>query len=195
MTPLITWDDSTLDVSTLPQTGRVYKISPGPDARAAIAARLGVPAVEACSATLNLQPMPGGDFKLKGWLQAKLERRCVVTDEPVTEEIDERFVCWILLEEPVDDPENLDDDRDIEVVENGMVNLAELATQQLAVAMTPYPRAPEADAVMAELAPSVTEDEASGDNPFAALAGRLRNGAAAGDSRDTSDGSSGSGEK
>lgn len=131
---------------------------------AALAERLGILAVERMGATLQLTPAAEGVVEVTGTLDAAVVQACVVTLEPVVQAVHEP-VRWRLLppgREPQDGPEDPWDE--IPTDGTGLVDLGELAAEQLALALDPYPRAP--DAVLpAGLAPA---------GAFAALAGLRR---------------------
>lgn len=147
--------------------------------RAALAGRFGILGIGALSATLRLQPEPGGSVRVRGRLRAEVEQACVVTLEPVVQQVDAPLDLRILEEGEVpadDDPESPDE---IESA-GGQVDLGEAVAEQLALALDPYPRAPGAS--MPELDPPEPEPEAAPEsapdgrpNPFAKLA-KLRQG-------------------
>ena len=134
------------------------------DERAAVARRLGVPAVAELACAFRLGPVPGasGRIAAAGRLRARLTRECVVSLEPFEESVNEDFrVCFVPAgtESEDDDP---DADDEIPYV-GSAVDLGEAAVEQLALSMAPYPRKPGA-----ELAGDAGDGAAS---PFAMLAG------------------------
>jgi uncharacterized metal-binding protein YceD (DUF177 family) len=135
----------------------------------ALAERLQIPAVLSLACRFHLATAPGGVVLAEGLLDARLVRDCVVSLEPfetvVAERFRVRFVPATALAEE-DDEAVLDPDADDEVpYEGAVIDLGEAAVEQLALAMDPYPRRPDA----------TLPDEASdaAESPFAALA-RLR---------------------
>ena len=174
MTRSLAWQAATVDVETVPPQGLAVSLDAGAPERAAIAERLGIPGVEAVTASFTLRPFAGDATEVRGVVQATLVRTCVVTDEPMTEAIDEAVTCLIVSEEPAEAEEEDPDEPDYEVAPDGIVDLADLAEQYLALAMTSYPRRPEADAELAALQPRMADDGAGTDNPFAALGQRLK---------------------
>jgi len=148
-------------LSSDPQT-RAFEADAGE--RAALAARLGVEAVEALSAELTVTGRAGRSAWVKGRVEADLIRLCVVTLEPISEHVEDTFdlafeanaeayAPGAEVEIEADEPEPLDETFD----------LGEIATQQVALAMEPYPRAENAPA---PLGSGPAEGPA---NPFAAL--------------------------
>lgn len=148
-------------LAQVPEAGRDLVIEASPAECAALAARLGIEAVNRLRASLRLAPGPEGVILGRGGLSAEVIQACVVTLEPVTQEVSAPLSLRLLPAgmEPLDTP--ADEADDIESV-NGSVDLGEVVAEELALALDPYPRAPGA-----ELPPEATE---GADNPFAALA-------------------------
>ena len=172
MTKVLQWTDATVDFGAVPAGGISVRLAAGAEDRRAIAYRLQLPAVEECAAAFALLPEPGRSGTLvEGRLLARLVRRCVVTDDPVAEAIDQPVECLVVAEEPAarDDGAN---EQDYEVAPDGMVDLAELAVQLLSISMAAYPRGPDADRALATFR---TGESAAGDqdNPFSDLGTRL----------------------
>jgi uncharacterized metal-binding protein YceD (DUF177 family) len=137
------------------------------DERAALARRLGLLALDRLSARLTWRREAGGVIRLEGELDAEVTQSCVVTLEPVAARVTDRFVRHFVRGEPraetevVVDPEAEDPP---EALEDGLVDLGEIVTQQLALALDPYPRAP-GSALPAEAARA-----APAESPFRVLA-------------------------
>lgn len=149
-----------LVLAHVPAEGLALRLEADAEARARLAARLGLLALHALSAELRLNPEPEGRIGVRGRLWAELEQACVVTLEPVAGRIDAP-IAWRLLPAGLEPSDGDDDPDDIET-EAGVADLGEALAQDLALALDPYPRAPGAE-VPAEYRP----DEADG--PFAAL--------------------------
>lgn len=144
--------------------------------RAALADMLGLAGLDSLSAELRLRRWHGGGVALRGLLRARVVQFCVVTLEPVPADIhaefERRYLPADVLarergmpgEEVLVDP---NEEEPPEPLENGLVDAGPVIVEELALALDPYPRAP--DAVFAAEAP-VEEADA---HPFAAL-GRLR---------------------
>lgn len=131
--------------------------------RAAIAARLGVPSVDALSGVITITPTAEGAF-IEGAIDAVLGRQCVVTLEPIEERIAERFSIRFARGSELEPEIELDLDEDwTEPLTGDMLDVADILVQQIALAMDPYPRKPGAEAP-ASLRPSAEEV-----SPFAAL--------------------------
>ena len=134
--------------------------------RAALARRFGIPAVDSLRATLRLAPEEDGAVMVRGRIDAAVVQDCVVTLEPVPQQVAEDIVFRLLPEgrEPAEGPDEPDE---IEAG-NGIADLGEAVAEQLALALDPYPRAPGAEL------PSEATDGTAG--PFAALAALRRKG-------------------
>lgn len=143
----------------------------------ALAARLRVPAVGRLACAGTIRRSVGGRFRLDGAFAALVTRECVVTLEPFEAEVRDGFVVW-LTDNPADVIETdevfvaPDEEEDIEAIHDGMVDVGEIATQYLALALDPHPRRPEASLDDLEYAQPI-DDESASTGPFAAL-DRLR---------------------
>jgi Large ribosomal RNA subunit accumulation protein YceD len=145
--------------------GRREVLEVGEAERAALARRFGIPAVESLRAELLLRPGADGTVRAEGRLSAAVVQTCVVTLEPVAQHIDETVALRFLPQgrEPQDEP----DETDEIATRNGVAELGEAIAEQLALALDPYPRTP--DAVL----PAGTA--AAAEHPMAELA-KLRGG-------------------
>ncbi len=153
-------------IDALPTGGLTVDLSASPAECAAIATRLGVPAVKSFTARFRLHPEPGGIVAAIANFSARLVRECVVSlDEfemTQREEFRVRFVP-AGTENPDPDPESED-----EIPYQGTtVDLGEAAVEQLALDLDPYPR--KDDAVLPD------DGAAAEVSPFAALL-KLRRG-------------------
>ena len=127
---------------------------------AALAQRLNLPAVLELTCRFRLERDSAGDLLAYGNLVARVVQTCVVSLEDFTADLHERFAVRCVPEgdESDDpDPEALDEITYCD----GTLDLGEAAAEQLALALDPYPRAP--DAVL----PDVADEPATG--PFDAL--------------------------
>ena len=155
-----------VDLGALGRGGRRFRLSADDAARARIARRLGIPAVQRLEGDIALDASKTG-IVAKGMVRAALTRECVSSLEEMTEEVDDAFEVEFLRAAP----EEADEDVDIwtapEVHEGDSFDVGELLVQQLSLAMDPFPRKDGAASLAAQYG---RDGEAS---PFAALRGKL----------------------
>lgn len=150
--------------------GRAVTVEADPEARARIAKRLGLIAVDHFSLTAEIRPVAGG-IGAKGAVRATVVQSCAATGLPVPATVDEPFDLRFLrdIDAPVDAEEEIEissEDCDLLPLEGDRIDLGEAAVQTLSLALDPFPRHPDADRILAEK--GVLSEEAAG--PFAALA-------------------------
>ncbi len=150
--------------------GRDIAVEADADARARIAKRLGLIAVDRFALTAEVRAVAGG-IGAKGDVQADLVQSCAATGLPVPAMLSEPFDLRFLrdIDAPVDADEEIEissEDCDLLPLDGDRVDLGEAAVQTLSLALDPFPRHPDADRVLAEK--GVLSEEAAG--PFAALA-------------------------
>lgn len=127
---------------------------------AALAVRMQLPAVLALTCTFRLERDTNGDLLAHGHLHARVVQTCIVSLEDFATSVEERFtVCCVPEgeESEDDDPESLDEI----TYADGVLDLGEAAAEQLALALDPYPRAPDAEM------PAMSQEPEA--HPFAAL--------------------------
>ena len=139
---------------------------------AALARRFGIPGVGALAATLSLRHDRDGAIRAEGRLEADVTQACVVSLEPVAQHVSAPLLLRFLPPgaAPDDDPESPDE---IET-DGDTLDLGEAVAEQLALALDPYPRRPDAALPPDVTAPPEAEPLAA-PSPFAGLA-RLRRG-------------------
>ena len=147
-----------------------------PTERAALAARFGL--LECLELTGHARVVPihkPGFFRLSVDFKANVLQSCVVTLEPVTARIEDRFELVYgpvgeVVGESGEVDVSLEDEDPPEALSGGTIQVGEAVIEHLALAMDPYPRKPgvEWDAAMAG-----AEDAEPGasSGPFAALNG------------------------
>lgn len=159
---------------------RSLELRARPDECVALAARLRIPAVERLEAWLTLTPETGGTTRLRGRLRADVVQECVVTLGPVPQSMEVALDLRLL---PPGTPATDDDPDSPDEIETfgDAVDLGEVVAEQLALALDPYPRAPDAT-IPPELDGGALEPEANMEdtplerpNPFAALSRLKRN--------------------
>jgi hypothetical protein len=159
-------------VAQLPDTGLHRDIEASPLERAAMAEVGGLREILSANASLDVTPMSGGRFHVAGRVRARIGQTCVVTLDPILNDIDEEIDLIFAPPEQIPELSALVDDAaegDVEIpdppepIENGIIDLGRLATDALFLGIDPYPR--RSDAVFEP--PLVATDPE--DHPFAAL--------------------------
>jgi hypothetical protein len=151
-------------------TGASITMSADAELRVRLAADLDVESIGALSADLTLRPWLDG-IEAKGVLRARVIRICGVSLEPFEEIVDDSFVLRFVPEgsanaapPPQGDVElDLEADDPPDSVTGDAVDLGYYLGEQLALALSPFPRKPGV-----EFAPQATSGSIS---PFAVLAG------------------------
>jgi hypothetical protein len=159
-------------VEQIPDTGLHREIEANPATRAAMAEVAGLREVLSARASLDVTPKSGGRVHVTGHVRARIGQNCVVTLDPIENEIDESIDLIFAPPEQIPQLSDLveeaaESDTEIpdppEPIINGIVDLGRLATDAMFLAVDPYPRRP--DAVFEPL----IEAADPMDHPFAAL--------------------------
>ena len=111
----------------------------------------------------------GSDIFANGQLSASLAQICVATGEPLQSEISEAVSIRFIPEPGIDEETEFEldaEDCDVMFHDGLLIDLGEAVAQSLGLALDPYPRSPDADALL-KAAGVKGEDEAG---PFGALA-------------------------
>lgn len=139
----------------VPSAGKIMEITPDEKAKKALAKRLDVLALEDLKAQVSLKRENAHIVHVKGTLDAKIKQNCVVTLEPVESKIFDEFEAWYADEsqavsfkraqyeaqskkELLDMP-MLEESEDPEPMVNGTIDVGDLVTQYLSLAIPPYP--------------------------------------------------------
>jgi len=156
-------------LDTLGEAPRQIAITAEESERAALARRFGLIAIERLEAEAGVRAA-GDAVLVEGRLRAAVTQACVASGEPVPAVIDEPFVLRFVPEgTPAAEEEIELDEGDLDVIayEGSAVDLGEAAAQTLALALDPFPRAPNAQAVLRAAGVVGEGEEETG--PFAAL--------------------------
>jgi uncharacterized metal-binding protein YceD (DUF177 family) len=159
-----------VEADALPALGRSYDIAATETERGEVARRLGLQDVARLTATFNLVPASRRQVTVTGRIEADVIQQCVLTLQPIAvavrEPVERAFApggatrpsAAETIVDAVDEPPD-------EMID-GLIDLGELAVEQLALSLDPYPRAPGAvfDPGAASDAP-----QAAAARPFAAL--------------------------
>lgn len=159
--------------------GKSYRIEASPDECRALARRLSIDKLDFLKAAFTVSSDPAGSVSLEGSIEATLRQTCVISLKPVVSSIHCSVQrTYSAAAQPQPEPENepyTDDGQSMEnlpeppeLLENGGIDLGEVAAQELAVEIDPFPRIAGAE--------FDTDPEDNGDqhhevakNPFAVL--------------------------
>ncbi len=126
----------------------------------AVAGRLGALAVSALLCRFQLRRWEGATVQAEGRLTARVTQQCVVSNDSFDTDVAEDFVVHFVPEGMESETIDLDAPDEIPYV-GAIIDLGEAATEQLALALDPFPKKP--GAALPEDATAVP------DGPFAAL--------------------------
>ena len=155
-------------VDPWPSGGIELSLEATPEECRALALRFDLVRVERLAGRARLERCGKGDVvRLRGRMEAQVVQSCVLSLEEVRATLDEAFECRF-TRPGGDVPDDLAWDQDVEPLEGTELDVGEIFAQQLTLALDPYPRAAEADAMVSrELGPNIALGE---DEPRGALA-------------------------
>ena len=159
-------------VRDIPEAGRWFTLEADEAERRWVAATLGVPDVLSLNAEIEIRPIRGQAFSVRGTLNAAVVQADVVTLDPVTQEVKEEIDVTLMPADKAPRPKATELLVDVEEADgpdlyhNGRIDLGVIATEHLALGLDPYPRAPDS-----AFGGYVEDDPASNPSPFAALQG------------------------
>ena len=141
--------------------------------REALAARFGLVAIDRLAADFTLRRDAMG-IVAEGRVEAMLTQACSVTGDPLPARVDEAVALRFVPESASGEEVELSDgDLDVVEYEGGAIDLGEAAAETMALALDPFPRGPDAAAVLRQ-AGVLSEDEAGPFGGLAALRDKLK---------------------
>lgn len=152
-----------------PRQPTAFALAPDAEARAVIAAELGLLALPALRFSGEIRPAPSDAWEVTGRMQAKISQPCVLTLAPVKASLDEPV--HRLFSPHADAPEAPEaemGDEDLEPL-GAFIDIEAIMVEALTLALPLYPRAEGA-----ELAAEEETPEEEGRKPFAGLADLLK---------------------
>lgn len=159
-------------VADLAETGEHMDLSADAETRAAIARTAGLRELPRLEGSFDLMPRSGGGLHVTGRVLATVGQSCVVTLEPISNEIEEAIDLLYMppttAAAPEDEAEGEPKWGEPEPLIGGTVDLGALATEFLILGLDPYPRKPGA-------AFEVPRDNRPEPGPFAGLAALIKN--------------------
>lgn len=176
---------STDDMERAPKT---YNFEADEEERANLSRRLGVDSIESASASVTVQKLGGGVFHAIGNVEAEVTQHCVVSLVPIKNRVSDEFEGWFSesgtavnfakaksdreVKKGNIEVEVMDESIDPEPIVGGQMDIGELATQYLSLAIDPYPHAEGVASEFVARPPSKDGQDAGADirkNPFEAL--------------------------
>ncbi|RAU22518.1 hypothetical protein CU669_07450 [Paramagnetospirillum kuznetsovii] len=160
-------------VDALPAKISRQSIEADSDERAAIATRLDLVEIKSLSAKISLEPLGRtGLIRVNGRLTAEVVQTCCVTLAPIAAVIEDEFqLTFGPPEAELDEAEEIEVSWDGEdppdPITDGAIDIGELVVEHLALALDPFPRAPDA---AFEPPPEPEDTSEAKPNPFAVLA-------------------------
>lgn len=160
-----------IDVAKIPPRGMDIEITAKPEECAALAKRMSLIDISAFSAKFELRHIDGGAvIDVTGSLTAQVTQQCVVTLEPIPAAVKDTMQALFAPPEMVPADPGTTEIMDVlaidpEPIVDGFIDLGELASQHLALALDPYPRKPGVEL------PTIVEasNQNVRENPFAKL--------------------------
>lgn len=159
-------------------------LEPSEEERHNLARRLDLQALNSLKADLVLERQ-GMVIHVKGHLEADVTQSCVITREPVAGSVSEDYEGWFADPDKAvplararkerearkthAETEILEEFEDPEPLVEGHIDVGELTTQYLSLALNPYPHAEGAEHLMAEEDVTTAGSSELRKNPFAAL--------------------------
>jgi uncharacterized metal-binding protein YceD (DUF177 family) len=134
----------------------------------ALAQVLGVLSCDDVKAVYRVRSLGQGRYRVSGDVSARLTQRCVVTLEPVAQELEETFDVEFWPAETL--PESTDAEIEVltaaefEPIEHGLIDAGRIIVETLSAGLDPYPRKPNAEFAWEE-----KDAEPSATSPFAGL--------------------------
>jgi hypothetical protein len=156
-------------VAQIPDTGLHLDFEADQATREAMAEIADLREIQSASASFDLSLKSRGRVRVSGHARARIGQTCVVTLDPIENDIDEPIDLIFAPAEQTSQLSDLvdkaveSDEENPEALINGVIDLGRLATDVLFLAVNPYPRKP--DAAFEPLVEAADPE----DHPFAAL--------------------------
>jgi len=159
-------------VAQIPEIGLSRELVADQTTRETMARIASLREILSARATFDVKPESGGKVHVTGKLNARIGQTCVVTLDPIENEVEEVIDLMFAPSDQIVERADRDDQEgesgievedQLEPIENGVIDLGRLATDILYLAIDPYPRKPGA-----VFEPQITADDPK-DHPFAAL--------------------------
>lgn len=134
-----------VELNMIGKSGRHLKFQAADDERAALARRYSVVSVDSLEVECDIVPVRKGHFRLDGRYVARIVQLCVVSLDPVEEDISADFTLSLQRMGQGKSPEITDidftpDEEDIEFLNSDIFDAGELIAQYLSLEINSYPR-------------------------------------------------------
>ena len=158
-------------IDAIGETGRVETVTAQAAERAALATRFDLIAIDRLDATAELK-RKGEEVFVSGTFAASVVQACVATGEPVPATIAQPFALKFVPALVVEGDEVELDAADLDVVayDGAAVDLGEAVAETMALALDPFPRCADAEAVLRAAGVKAEEDVEPAPGAFAGLA-------------------------
>ena len=155
-------------VEDVPETGEHFELTADSQTRAAIAKVAGLRELPRLEANFDVTRQGGGGLRVAGRVAATVGQTCVVSLEPVTNEVAEDVDLVFVPQAALGDSRGTatspeESEYEMEPLIGGLVDLGGLATEFLILGLDPYPRKP--GAVF-----QPPEEATAAESPFSSLA-------------------------
>ena len=133
-------------VAQIPEIGLHRDLEADLATRVAMAEVVGLHEISSVNASLDVMPYGKGRFRVAGRVRARLWQTCVVTLDPIENDIDEQIDLIFAPPEQISDPldEITESETEVpdppELIANGVIDLGRLVTDALFLSIDPYPR-------------------------------------------------------
>lgn len=137
-----------VDCARIGRSVETHTIEADEGERKALADRLDLLSLDWLNARIGLSRDSEGLVRLKARFKARCVQSCVVTLQPVHQELDEEFELFFKEDTSLNGigalEVTIEDELWPEPPNQGRIDIGEAVSQQLALALDPYPRAPRA---------------------------------------------------
>ena len=158
-------------IDTIGEQPREIRVAAEPEELTALAGRFGLLGLERLEAALTLS-RDGEEVTVAGTLRAELIQACIASGTAVPATLivpfDILFRPQPAAARPDEEVELSESEMDVVFYEQAAIDIGEAVAETLALSLDPWPRSPEADAILREAGVKREGEEEKG--PFAALA-------------------------
>ena len=128
--------------SELVDVEKKFELTAESDERAALSRRFGLKAIDAFNLILKMKPLRKKNaIRLRGKLYATVVQSCIVSLVPIKNTVEEEFEI-LFREENQIDRDGREDVDELEPYFEDTIDIGEIASGELALAIDQYPRAP-----------------------------------------------------